>query len=158
MTTGSPFVTSSLASSKLEDGYEKLKQLPRQTQLDTATRNDLLRRIKPPEGPPPAIDVERATSAMPGQDLVIHATVDRAPQLESIRLRYRHLTQFEDYQSVEMAWDAKRKSFAAAIPGDFIVPHWDLMYFVEAVDQQGQGAKVPDLKEEMPYVIVPVKR
>ena len=149
---------------KLEDGYEKLKELPRQARLDTATRNSLLQRIKPlgadhsPAGPPLSIRVERARSATPGQDLVITVAIDGSPQLEWIRLRYRHLTQFEDYQSVEMAWDPQLKKFAASIPGNFIVPQWDVMYSVEAVDQQGHGRKVPDLEEEMPYVIVPVKR
>jgi hypothetical protein len=57
-----------------------------------------------------------------------------------------------------MAWDSRRKGFVATIPGDFIVPQWDMMYFVEAVDQQGHGWKVPDFEKEMPYVIVPVKR
>ena len=143
---------------RLQEGYEKLKKLPRQTQLDAATRNRLLQRIKPSAGKPLSIQVERATSATPGQDLVIAAAVGSSPQLEWIRLRYRHLTQFEDYQSVEMAWDPQRKRFAAAIPGDFIAPQWDVMYFVEAVDQQGHGRRVPDLEEGMPYVIVPVKR
>ncbi len=31
-------------------------------------------------------------------------------------------------------------------------------YFVDALDQQGQGWKVPKLEDEMPYVIVPVKQ
>jgi hypothetical protein len=143
---------------KLEDGYKKLKELPRQTRLDAATRKDLLQRMKPPAGSPLSIHLERATSATPGQDLVITAAVDDSPQLDWIRLRYRHLTQFEDFQSVEMAWDPQLKRFRAAIPGDFIVPQWDVMYFVEAVDQQGRGRKAPDLEKEMPYVIVPVKR
>ena len=143
---------------KLEDGYEKLSKLPRRTRLDTTKRDRLLQRIKSPVRPPSPIQVERATSATPGQDLVISAAVDGSPQLQWIRLRYRHLTQFEDYQSVEMAWDPGRKGFVAAIPGNFIVPQWDMMYFVEAVDQQGHGWKVPSFEEETPYVIVPVKR
>ncbi|MHC4399198.1 MAG: hypothetical protein ACYTG0_05940 [Planctomycetota bacterium] len=143
---------------RLEDGYEKLKELPRRTRLDDATRNRLLERIKPPAGPPLSIHIERATSATPGQDLVITAVVDGSPKLEWIRLRYRHLTQFEDYQSLEMVWDPQLKRFAAAIPGDFIVPQWNVMYFVEALDQEGHGRKVPDLEEGMPYVVVPVKR
>ena len=142
----------------MEKGYEKLKERPRQARLDAATRKGLLQRIKPPAGPPLSIHVHRVTSATPGKDLVITATVDGSPKLEWIRLRYRHLTQFEDYQSVKMDWDPKLKRFAAAIPGDFIVRQWDVMYFVEAVDQQGHGRKVPDSEEGMPYVIVRVKR
>jgi hypothetical protein len=143
---------------KLEDGYQELAALPRQARLDVAARKRLLAQVKPPSGPALSIHVERAAAATPGRDLVVTATADGAPKLQWIRLRYRHLTQFEDYRSAEMVWDAQLKKFAAAIPGDFIIPKWDVMYFVEAVDQNGHGRKVPDLDDEMPYVIVPVNR
>ncbi|MDP6558428.1 MAG: hypothetical protein QGG71_27435, partial [Pirellulaceae bacterium] len=77
---------------RLENGHDKLEELPRHTRLDAAMRNRLLQRIKPPPGPPPVIDVKRATSATPGRDLVITAAVHGSPKLEWIRLRYRHLT------------------------------------------------------------------
>ena len=89
---------------------------------------------------------------------MVTAKVNGASQLKSIRLRYRHLTQFEDYQSMPMVWDHQRDRFTAAIPGDFIVPNWDLMYFIEAADQQGRGWKVPDFEKEIPYVTVTVER
>ena len=57
-----------------------------------------------------------------------------------------------------MVLDANRELYTATIPGNFIVPKWDLMYFVEAVDQQGQGWKVLDWEKEIPYVIVTVER
>ena len=99
---------------KLEDGLRKAKgsAAPNATGHRDA-RTTCCGGSNRPTGPPPSIDVERATSAMPGQDLVITATVDGSPQLEWIRLRYRHLTQFEDYQSVEMAWDAKQAKFCS---------------------------------------------
>ena len=78
--------------------------------------------------------------------------------MESLRLRYRHLTQFEDYQSLPMVWDTPGDRFTATIPGDFIEAQWDLMYFLEAVDQQGRGWKLPDFETETPYVIVTVER
>ena len=143
---------------RLEAGYAKLTELPRQRRLDAAARGRLLQRFEPPTGPPPSVRVRRIASATPGRDLVVTAAVEGSPSLEWIRLRYRHLTQFEDYRSVEMVWNPQRREYAATIPGAFIVPEWDVMYFVECVDGEGRGRKVPDLEEEMPYVIVRVKR
>ena len=57
-----------------------------------------------------------------------------------------------------MVWDPQGDVYTAAIPGSFIVPEWDLMYFIEVIDQNGQCWKVPDLELEMPYVIVPIER
>jgi hypothetical protein len=48
--------------------------------------------------------------------------------------------------------------FTATIPGEFIVPEWDLMYFFEIVDVHGNGINHPDLLQGMPYVIVEVAR
>jgi hypothetical protein len=75
-----------------------------------------------------------------------------------MRLRYRHLTQFEDYQTGDMVWNSTDGNFAATIPGEFIETKWDLMYFVEIIDSEGQGALIPDMMKELPYVIIPVKR
>ena len=44
--------------------------------------------------------------------------------------------------------------YHAVILGDFIVPEWNLMYFVEVLDSLGNGCMIPDLEKEMPYVIV----
>jgi hypothetical protein len=48
--------------------------------------------------------------------------------------------------------------YTASIPASFIDPKWDLMYFVEAVNQKGAGRMYPDLEVETPYVVVAVKR
>jgi hypothetical protein len=102
----------------------------------------------------PDVKLERVPSAMPGKDLTIHALVSDPSGIETVRLRYRHLTQFEDYLVAEMEPDAVSGTFRATIPGNFIVPEWDLIYFVEAIDSLGNGCLVPDLDREMPYVIV----
>ena len=39
-----------------------------------------------------------------------------------------------------------------------LIPRWDLMYFVEAMDGEGNGRMFPDLEKEMPYVIVELQR
>jgi hypothetical protein len=75
-----------------------------------------------------------------------------------VRLRYRHLSQYEDYATAEMTLDAKSGLYRGRIPAAFIDPKWDLMYFVEVVDARGAGRMVPDLETAAPYVVVSVKR
>ena len=75
-----------------------------------------------------------------------------------MKLRYRHLSQYEDYQTAEMTLDAKTGLYSGAIPAAYIDQKWDVMYFVEVVGRNGAGRMYPDLEREMPYVIVPVKR
>jgi hypothetical protein len=143
---------------KLEEGLEKLRTLPAQTSLTEEVRNRLLRRVTALPKKSLHLDVSRSSAAEPGRDLVITATVAGKGDLQSIRLRYRHLTQFEDYQSVDMIFDSGKGKYTATIPGSFIVPEWDLMYFVAAVTKRGEGLMAPDMEEGMPYVIVPVTR
>ena len=48
--------------------------------------------------------------------------------------------------------------FAATIPGEFLVPEWDAMYFIEAIDGAGHGTMWPDFRHEPPYVFVRLLR
>ena len=75
-----------------------------------------------------------------------------------VRLRYRHATQYEDYQTAEMTLDAKTGNYTARIPPAFADPKWDLMYFIEVVDKNGAGRMFPDLEVETPYVVIAAKR
>jgi hypothetical protein len=68
------------------------------------------------------------------------------------------VNQKEDYQTADMPLDAQTGFYAASIPASFIDARWDLMYFVEIVDPQGNGRIYPDLEAETPYIITSVKR
>jgi hypothetical protein len=108
---------------------------------------------------PPVVSLVPPAAAEPGLDLRITAKVAAPEQVKWMRLRYRHVSQYEDYQTAEMTTlNAKTGSYSAAIPAAFIDPKWDLMYFVEVVGKNGAGRMYPDLEREMPYVIVAVKR
>jgi len=107
---------------------------------------------------PPRVELMQVTAAEPGRDLRVTARVEDAAGVKSARLRFRHLTQYEDYQSLDMSLDAASGLYAANIPASFVDPKWDLMFFVEALDNHGNGRMYPDLEVEMPYVVVPVKR
>ncbi len=112
----------------------------------------------PAERAPPVVEHARVRLAPPGVPLRIVAKVTDASGVASVRLRYRHVTQFEDYATLEMKPTSEPGVFSATVPGDFIVPQWDFMYFLEVIDRAGNGANWPDLAKEMPYVIVPVAR
>jgi hypothetical protein len=96
--------------------------------------------------------------ATPGQEFVVRAKVEAPAGLKWIRLRYRHVNQTEDYRSADMTLDARAGVYSAGIPASFIDPKWDLMYFIEVVDRQGNGRIYPDLEVETPYKLVSVKR
>jgi len=69
---------------------------------------------------------------------------------EKLAAVYCRLSQFEDYDSVDMVLDNSSGRHVAGIPAEYVVLRGDLMYFVEALDDVGNGRMVPDLEDEMP--------
>jgi len=114
-------------------------------------------KLKTP-GEPPAVELRPAPAASPGHDMVVSAKVTAPAGVKWVRLRYRHVTQYEDYQTAEMALDTKAGLYTGRIPASFVDAKWDLMYFIEAVDQKGAGRMYPDMEKETPYVVVSVRR
>lgn len=107
---------------------------------------------------PPSVTIQTVTAATVGEPLRIAAVVKDPAGVHAVRLRYRHLTQYEDYNTLPMTLDPKSGAYTASIPAAFIVPRWDLMFFVEAIDNHGNGRNYPDFEVEAPYVVVPVRR
>jgi len=129
----------------------------RQTAKATAGVSTVHIRSWNPSVRSPQATVARASLATPGRDLSVTATVSAPAGVKWVRLRYRHVNQKEDYQSIDMKPQSPGQ-YVAAIPGAFITPMFDLMYFVEVVDNAGSGRMFPDLEQETPYVIVSVAR
>jgi hypothetical protein len=111
-----------------------------------------------PAAQPPRVRLEPAGPARPGQDLRIAVRAEDPSTVKSLRLRYRHLTQYEDYLSAAMVQDSKTGLYIANIPGSFIIPKWDLIYFIEVIGRNGSGRNYPDLEVGAPYVIVSLER
>jgi hypothetical protein len=106
----------------------------------------------------PVVRHTPVASAPAGQPLRIAATVTDPSGVRSVRLRYRHVTQFEDYETLEMTPTGRPGEYVATVPGEAIAPAWDFMYFIESIDGAGNGAMWPDFLREAPYVIVRVRR
>jgi hypothetical protein len=64
----------------------------------------------------------------------------------------------EDYLTADMVRDPQTGLYSAQIPGEFITTAQDVMYFVEAIDNAGNGRNYPDLETTSPYVVVSVER
>jgi hypothetical protein len=118
-----------------------------------------------PRAAQPALDGSSASAtfttaptASVGRDFTVTAKVTANVGIKSVRLRYRHLTQYEDYQAAEMMFDEATQSYTGKVPASFIDPKRDLMYFVEVIDRQGRGRMYPDFEKETPYVVVSVER
>ncbi len=104
---------------------------------------------------PPQVEHERVRGARAGQSLRIAARVTDESGVQSVRLRYRRVNQFDDYATRPMT-PGSDGLYATTVPGDAVVAGWDFMYFIEVIDARGNGRNWPDLAAEMPYVIVPV--
>jgi hypothetical protein len=108
--------------------------------------------------PPPVVEHDRVTTAPVGRPLRIVARATDPTGVPSLRLRYRHVTQFEDYATLAMQPTGRPDEYAATIPADFITPEWDLMYFIEAINGAGTGTMWPDFTREAPTIFVRLQR
>jgi hypothetical protein len=99
--------------------------------------------------------VARAPARRP---LTLVAQVADASGVKSVRLRYRNVTQYEDYKTLEMRATGATDEYAAVVPGSEVGPRFDFMYFIEATDALGNGRIHPDLYREQPYVVVRLDR
>ena len=75
-----------------------------------------------------------------------------------VRLRYRSLTQYQDYRTLEMLPSDGNDQYVAVVPAEHLVPEWDFMYLIEVMDSHGNGKIYPDLEKEMPYIVVHLQR
>jgi hypothetical protein len=107
---------------------------------------------------PPEVVHKTVAVAQAGKPLVIRAKVSDPSGVKWVRVLYRHVNQKEDFTTLPMTPIPTSDWFEATIPGSCISPEWDFMYFIEAMDNVGNGRIYPDLEKETPYVIVKVQR
>ena len=68
------------------------------------------------------------------------------------------MNQYENYETLPMNRVGTSDEYEATVPGDKIVPKWDFMYYVEVMDNAGNGKIYPDFEKETPYVVVKLER
>jgi hypothetical protein len=92
------------------------------------------------------------------QDIAISATVKAPAGVKWVKLRYRAVNQYLDYQTLTMKADPESDIYSATIPAAQIDTQFDLMYFIELMDCDGNGRNYPDFEVETPYVVVELER
>ena len=92
------------------------------------------------------------TACKSGNDISIKAVVDSAYPLRKAILHYSYVNQFEEMHGVDLVH--KDNEYSAIIPGSYIVPEWDLLYYFEFVDELGSGIIYPDFREQTPYWVI----
>ncbi len=107
---------------------------------------------------PPVLHHTPIQSARPSQPLRIVAQVTDPSGIRWVRLRYRGLSQHQDFQLLPMLPTGHNDEFEATIPAENIDPKFDLMYLFETMDNQGNGKIYPDLAKETPYIVVKVDK
>jgi len=75
-----------------------------------------------------------------------------------VRLRYRNVNQEQDYQTLPMVSAGEKDTYQAIVPSEQINSKWDFMYFIEMMDNNGNGRIYPNLEKETPYIIVKLIR
>jgi hypothetical protein len=145
---------------KLEHDLKDLEAqcCPPDAATEQELKNNTWRPTTESTPPWPRIDGARIATAKPGAPLRITAKISSPSPIVSAKLRYRHVTQYEDYLSLDFTPTGAPGEFAATVPGEFLTPQWDFMYFIEVIDQAGRGRMWPDFSTESPYVIVKLER
>lgn len=141
----------------LETNLQRLEEQCR-SMKDDATNEAAWTPATSGDRAPPVVESTRVASAPIGSPIRIVARATDPSGVRSLRLRYRHVTQYEDYATVDMQPTDKPNEFTATIPGDFVGVTWDVMYFIEAIDAAGNGTMWPDFRREPPYVFVHLQR
>ncbi len=91
-------------------------------------------------------------------DLKVSIKVESAAGIKWVHLRYRSVNQRLDYATLEMKAKANSNEYEATVPGEQIPATWDFMYYIEAMDQNGDGKIYPDLEKRTPYFVVKLQR
>ncbi|HSJ72564.1 MAG TPA: hypothetical protein VLA29_13070, partial [Acidimicrobiia bacterium] len=104
-----------------------------------------------------AVDHDPIEVCSPGRAITVVASVDHDAELVRTVLHYRYANQYYEWQHVGLTRRDGRH--VAQIPGAYVVPQWDIMYYIELVDALGNHVMAPGLGDlnEIPYWVVRVE-
>jgi hypothetical protein len=144
----------------LEKGLGTLERQRQQIQPNSPARSAPQYRVEmvAGDGEAPAVRHPPVVTARIAKPLAITAEVRDPSGVKWVRLRYRSVNQQQDYRTLPMLPTGEKDQYRAVIPAEEILPIWDLMYFIEAMDKDGNGGIHPDLNQETPYVMVKLQR
>jgi hypothetical protein len=132
---------------------EALDDAGRQSAFPEGGPGDPLSVTVADDNEPPTVIHEPIRAAPAGKPLTVMAQVRDPSGVRWARLRYRSVTQFQDYRSLDMLPTGRPDEYQATVPGEHVDPQWDFMYLIEAMDNCGNGTIYPNLEVETPYVV-----
>jgi hypothetical protein len=97
-------------------------------------------------------------SAPVGKSITIKIKVTAGAGIKSVNLRYRSVSQEEEYKTLSMQLSGEKNVYEAIVPSGEINPRFDFMYLVEIMDKNNKGTIYPDVNKETPYRIVKLIR
>ena len=97
-------------------------------------------------------------TAPAGQAVTIKTTVSAPAGIKWVRLQYRAVNQYKDFEMLPMLATGEENTFKVTIPADKIDTRYNLMYLIEMMDRNGNGFIYPDLDKETPYKIIHLDR
>ncbi len=145
------YLEKGLEQLKLERNHRKenavIHRAPSYTPATKVSYEDLLQ-----------VDHQPVRKVPANQSVAVKATISAPAGVKWVRLRYRSVNQHLDYQTLPMKRVANRDDYVAVVPAEHIDPHYDFMYFIEIMDQNGNGRIYPDLDVGTPYIVVELDR
>ncbi|MDR2233389.1 MAG: hypothetical protein LBE56_09740 [Tannerella sp.] len=100
------------------------------------------------------VDLDMIEKSPVNKALTIRAKVTGVNGVKWVRLRHRPVNQMIEYKTLRMVPTSVADIFEATIPVQDINPRFDLMYFIEVMDNNGNGKIYPDMNLQTPYVFV----
>lgn len=102
---------------------------------------------------PTTLTIEVPETHPAGNSLRVTAPSSSLSDLEQVTLHYRHTNQLEgEFKTARM--EETSDGYTAKIPGEYLSPEWDLLVYITAIDNSGNGFVVPGLfhpQEPAPY-------
>jgi hypothetical protein len=147
-----------LATIKAKDVTAGLSYLIEAGDRDEHVRTEPINVTVTVDNKAPQVKHEHVTLAPAGKPLTITAQVSDAAGVKWVRLRYRNVTQFQDYKTLEMTAFGTGDQYRAIVPSRDIDVKWDFMYLIEVMDNNGNGAIYPDMETQTPYIVVKLDR
>jgi hypothetical protein len=100
------------------------------------------------------VDMDMIEKSPVNKAITIRATATGVNGIRWVRLRYRPMNQMLEYKTLRMNTTNEKDMFEAIIPVQEINPRFDMMYFIEVMDNNGNGKIYPDMNKQTPYVSV----
>ena len=107
----------------------------------------------------PDIQLEHTpvSTAECGKDLRISATISADSEISAVNLCYSRMNQMHPAEKLAMSCIGGGK-YSVVLPGEYLEPRYDVMYYFEVICADGAGRNLPDFRRQTPYYVVKTQK